>query len=179
MQRPWQFNPSYHYKTIRSAPPSYSEELIGRCWKTTAAMTVVQPLQGAIPRSFPPNLQLDRSILGEFVGKFRNIYKGMMINSGIYSLETLRWTGPKMLSMPIRCLYVYSDLFLFVICYCFIQVFSWSTLSRRESWPQCPPTMGAKTGVQNKIFFLDFFKYVHFCAFTVFPFILLLLFYAD
>ena len=53
--------------------PSYSEELIGRCWKTTAAMTVVQPLQGAIPRSFPPNLQLDRSILGEFVGKFRNI----------------------------------------------------------------------------------------------------------
>ena len=84
----------------------------------------------------------------------------MMINSGIYSLETLRWTGPKMLSMPILCLYVYSDLFLFVICYCFIQVFSWSTLSRRESWPQCPPTMGAKTGVQHKNFFLDFFKYV-------------------
>jgi hypothetical protein len=45
----------------------------------------VQPLQGAIPRSFPPNLQLDRSILG-------------MISP--YSLVSRPWCRPYMV-LPI------------------------------------------------------------------------------
>jgi hypothetical protein len=51
-------------KAVSRSPPNVVEELVGRCWKTTSAVTVVQPLQGTIPRSFPSNLQLDRSILG-------------------------------------------------------------------------------------------------------------------